>query len=183
MTIYLIGAILLALTGIGLWRFSRGRKRPLKIVLRIGALSAILFSPLFLLAFLFSGVVCGRYDFPPIRAPNGYWVAGVSEVDCGAMDSFHSFVQIWSSEHSLLNTRLLGSTVFKSGNDPVRLNLKWTGPNVLVIEYPNDSARPDEFVCRSRSRNVQIECIPYAPDYRKPGRNRPNPKTWFRWLW
>ena len=181
---YFIGAVLLAAAGIGLWRLSRGWKRPLKILTRIGALFIILVSPLLLLAFLMTGAMCGRYDFPSVRAPNGNWVAGVSEIDCGAGDSFHSFVQIWSSQHTLLNplgSRVLGSTVFRIGDDPVLVDLEWTEPKVLVIRYPNDSDRPEEFLCQSPWKDVQIECISYAPHYPYPVGNRPNPKRWFYW--
>lgn len=186
MLIYFIGAVLLATSGLGLWRLSRTWKRPLKILTRIPALFIVLGSPLLLLAFLLTGAMCGRYDFPSVRETNGRWVAGVSEIDCGAVDSFHSFVQIWSSQHTLLNplgSRVLGSTVFKIGHDPVLIHLEWTAPNVLVIRYPNDSDSPREFFCRSRWKDVEIECISYAPHYPYSVGNRPNPKRWFRWFW
>lgn len=186
MTVYLIGAVLLAAIGIGLWRLSRGWKKPLKILTRITAVFIILISPLLLLAFLVTGVMCGRDDFPPVRETNGQWVAGVSEEDCGAADSFHSFVQIWSSQHTLLNplgSRILGRTVFRIGQDPDLVHLEWMEPKTLVIRYPNDSDRPDEFVCQSGLKDVQIECISYTPHYPYSVESRPNSKRWFRWLW
>jgi hypothetical protein len=186
MTIYFIAAVLLAAAGIGLWRLSRGWKKPLKILTRIGAVSIILVSPVLLLAFLTSGAMCGRYDFPSVRAGNGDWIAGVSEEDCGAVDSFHSFVEIWSSRHTVLNpfaSRLLGDTVFRVGDDPVLVHLKWSEPKVLVIRYPKDSFTRDEFFCASQWKDVQIKCIPYAPHYPYSVASRPHPKTWFRWFW
>jgi hypothetical protein len=185
MTIYLIGAILFAVAGTCLWRLSRGRKRTLKVLVRIGALCILSVAPVLLLGFLFTGAMCGRYDFPSVRAQDGHWVAGVSEVDCGAIDSFHSFVEVWSSRHTLLNpfsSRLLGTTVFQLGQDPVLVYLEWTEPNVLVIRYPNDSENPEEFFCRSRWNNVQIKCIPYKPHYPYSVVNRPKPKRWFEWF-
>ena len=182
MRVYFIGAFVLAAAGIGLWRLSRGRGRALKALIRIGALGMVLASALSLLGFLFTGAMCGRYDFPSAHAPNGFWVAAVSEQDCGALDSFHSSVQIWSRRHTLLNpfgSRMLASTIFTIGHDPRLLKLEWNGPSVLVIRYPNDSATPNEFLCRSRWKDVQIECISYTPDYRKSVGNMPNPKRWF----
>jgi hypothetical protein len=144
-------------------------------------------SPLLLLAFLVTGVMCGRYDFPPVHTPDGDWVAAVSEVDCGAADSFHSFAQIWSSKPTLLNpfgSRVVGSTVFKIGDAPELIHLEWTTPTRLVVRYPSDSDRPEEFLCRSRWKDVQIECIAYAPRSRYPETlAKPNPKRWFTWLW
>jgi hypothetical protein len=126
MTIYFIGAILFAAAGTGLWRLSRARKMALKVIIRIVALCILSVVPLLLLGFLFTGAMCGRYDFPSVRAQDGHWVAGVSEVDCGAIDSFHSFVEVWSSRHTLLNpfsSRLLGTAVFQLGQDPVLVHL------------------------------------------------------------
>jgi len=182
MTVYFIGAILLAAAGIGLWRLSRGRKQTLKVLIRIGALAMVLVSPLLLLAFAFTGTMCGRYDFRPVHAPNGVWFAAVSEDDCGATDSFHSSVQIWSGEYTFFNpfgSRVFAKTIFTIGHDPRRLKLEWKGSNVLVIGYPNDSAAPNEFLCRSRWKDVQIECISYTPDYRESVGPMPNPKRWF----
>lgn len=188
MTVYFVAAILFAGAGIGLWRLSRRRKKPVKILIRIGAVLIVLLSPLLMLAFLVTGAMCGRYDFAPVHMPDGYWAASVSEVDCGAVDSFHSFVQIWSSRPSLRNpfaSRVLGSTVLRIGDDPLLVHLEWASPTALVIRYPNDSDMPDEFLCRSRWKDVQIECLPYTPNYPytvKVG-DRPNPTRWFAWYW
>lgn len=186
MTVYFIGAVLLAVSGMGLWRLSRGWKRPLKILTRTCAVFVILASPLLLLAFLLSGAMCGRYDFPSVHARNGDWVAGVSEEDCGAADSFHSFVQIWGIKHTFRNplgSRILGSTVFTIGDDPVLVDVKWTEPKVLVIRYPSDSFSRDELFCASQWKDVRIKCIPYAPHYPYSVSGRPHPKTWFKWFW
>jgi hypothetical protein len=182
MTIFFVGAIILALAGIGVWRLSARGKRWLRVFTRIGALAAILASAFSMFLFLFSGVMCARYDFPSVRAPNGYWTAAVSEEDCGALDSFHSAVQIWSAKHALLNpfaSRELGKTVFKIGNDPTLLHVQWAGANVLVIQYPNKYSTPDEFLCRSQWKGVRIQCVPYPPVF--PARNVPQAriKRWF----
>ena len=182
MTVYLISAILFAAGGIGLWRLSRRRQRLLKVVIRIGASVIASLSPLMLLGFLITGVICGRYDFPEVPAPNGIWDAAVSEEDCGATDSFHSSVEVWSIRHKSLNplgSHLFESTVFRIGHDPRLLHLEWKGPNVLVIRYPDDPRESDEFFCRSRWKDVQVQCISYSPNYREPVHEMPAVKRWF----
>jgi hypothetical protein len=134
---------------------------------------------MFMLASLMTGVICGRYDFPEVHAPDGVWAAAVSEEDCGATDSFHSSVQIWSLKRKFLNP--VGSyarTVFTIGHDPRLVQLEWKGPNVLVIRYPDDSER-DEFLCRPRWKDVQVQCISYSPSYGKPVAEMPTVKRWF----
>lgn len=182
MTVYFMGAMLFAAAGIGLWRSSRRRQRALKVVIRIGALVIASFSPLLLLGFLMTGLICGRYDFPEVHAPNGAWAAAVSEEDCGATDSFHSSVEIWRLKHEFLNPlgrHVLASRVFTIGHDPRFLQLAWKGPNVLVIRYPADSREPDEFSCRPRWKDIQVQCISYSPSYREPVAEMPPVKRWF----
>jgi hypothetical protein len=179
MTIFFGCATILALVGIGVWRFSGRWEGWLKVFSRIGALAAILASAFSMFLFLFSSVACQREDYPSVQAPNGRWVAAVSEEDCGALDSFRSAVQIWSVKHTLLNpfaSRELGKTIFKIGNDPTMLHLEWVGPNALVIRYPNNSPASDEFLCRSPWNGIHIQCLPYSPDYSKPHGNIPKAK-------
>lgn len=124
----------------------------------------------------------GRYEFPAVRAPRGFSVAAVSEEDCGAADSFHSSVQVWSRKltlHNPLGNRVLGSTIFEIGNDPRLIKLEWKGPGLLVVRYPDKYTTAGEFFCKPRWRNIQIECVPYTPDYNKPPGRMPNPKRWF----
>jgi hypothetical protein len=178
MTIYFIGALLCPAAGIGLWRLSRRWQRPMRVVIRIGALVIASISPLLMLAFLIAGLMCGRYDFPEVHAPNGVWAVAVSEEDCGATDSFHSSVEIWSLNRFLnpFRSHVFASTVFRIGHDPRLLQLEWKGPNVLVIRY--DPREPDEFFCRPRWKDVQVQCISYSPSYREPVA-MPTVKRWF----
>ena len=117
---------------------------------------------------LFGGAMCGRYDFPPVSSSDELRMASVSEEDCGAVDSFHSSVQLWRRKRrNILNpftTREHSTTVFTVGHDPRLLKLEWTGASVLVVRYPNVSRSPEEFRCQSQWDGVQIECIGYAPD-------------------
>jgi len=178
MTLLLVAGILLA-SAVGLWRFSRRWKRLWKVVTRIGAIVLALVSPVLVLLFLLRGVMCGRYDFPAVQAPDGSWVASVSEEDCGATDSFHSSVQIWRRGWYTLLTpsERLHHTVFAIEHDPRLVQLEWKGRDLLVIRYPNDSRSADDF-CRSQWYNVQVQCVSYAPDYSKPVANMPPLRRW-----
>lgn len=173
-----VAGVLLA-GALALWRFSRRWKTPSKVLTRTGAGALASVSPFLVLLFLFRGLMCGRYDFPGVEAPNGSWVASVNEEDCGAVDSFHSSVQIWQHGWYTLLTpsERIHRTVFSIEHDPRLLQLEWKGKDLLVIRYPNDSRSPD-FLCRSRWRDVQIECISYTPDYSKPVAKMPSVKRW-----
>ena len=154
-----------------------------KLSARISAVVLGCISALMLLAFLFRGAMCGRYDFPPVSSTDGRLIAQVSEIDCGAVDSFHSSVQLWR-ERQGISRHLLGKrerlmTVFTVGHDPRLLKLEWQG-GILLIHYPNDSRDPAEFKCQSKWGDVQIECVAYRPDYSKQVAKMPPVK---RWLW
>jgi hypothetical protein len=183
----LILAALLVGVAVALWYLSRNARWQWKLLARIAASAVACSSALILLLFLFGGAMCGRYDFPPASSADGRWVAQVSEEDCGAVDSFHSSVQLWrdkqgSSAH-LLGKREHSTTVFTVGHDPRLLKLEWKDAKTLLIQYPqypNDSRSASEFRCQSQWDDIQIECIAYTPDYRKPVGEMPPVK---RWLW
>jgi hypothetical protein len=84
-------------------------------------------SALTLLLFLFSGAMCGRYEFAPISSRDGKLAAEVSEEDCGAGDSFHSSVHLWQNRQGffahLLGRRGHSTAVFTVGHDPRLINL------------------------------------------------------------
>lgn len=109
--------------------------------------------------------------------PTDVSIAQVSEEDCGAVDSFQSFVPLWREKQGT-SARLFGKrehsmTVFTVGHDPRLLGLEWKDARTLIIRYPNDSRSLREFRCQSRSDDVQIECIAYTPDYSKPAVEMP----------
>jgi hypothetical protein len=180
----LVAALLLATTAVGMWIIGRHRRRVWKILASIGAAVLASGSALLILLFLFAGTMCGRYDFPPVSSPDGGRVASVSEEDCGAVDSFHSAVQLWQDNRATLlhpfGGRVNLTAVFTVGHDPRLLELEWNGPHALVIRYPNDSRSPEEFRCQSQWEDVQIKCIPFVPDYSKPVAKMPPVK---RWTW
>jgi len=180
----LVASLLLAAMTIGVLIIGRHRRRAWKIFAGIGAAALGLGSALLILVFLFAGVMCGRYDFPPVASPDGSRVASVSEEDCGAVDSFHSSVQLRQQNRATFLHPFGGgahvTTVFTVGHDPRLLKLEWNGPNALVIRYPDNSRSPEEFRCQSQWENVQIKCIPFVPDHSKPVAKMPPVK---RWMW
>ena len=173
-----------AAAAIGLWHLRRHFQRVGRLFATIGAVALASMFALLMLLFVFGGAMCGRYDFSPVSSPDGLRVASVSEEDCGAVDSFHSSVQLSRRERggflNAFRTRVHSATVFRVGHDPRLLELKWKGANVLIIRYPNDSRSPEEFGCQSEWDNVQIECVGYAPDYSKRVGQMPPVRRWFR---
>jgi hypothetical protein len=134
--------------------------------------------------FLFGSVMCGKYEFPPIPSKDGKLTAQLSEEDCGATDSFHSSLELWQNRRGFLS-HVFGkkrhlTTVFTIGHDPRLIELSWKDNRTLVIRYPSDSPKPDEFRCQSQWERIQIECVGYDPDYRKPVGEMPPVK---RGLW
>jgi hypothetical protein len=175
---------LLVAVAFALWYLTRNSHWHWKLLARIAASVVACSSVLILLLFLLSGAICGRYDFPPVSSADGRRVAQVSEEDCGAVDSFHSSVQLWRDKRGffahLLGKREHSTTIFTVGHDPRLLKLEWKDAKTLLIQYPNDSRSASEFRCQAQWDDVQIECIAYTPDYRKPVGEMPPVK---RWLW
>src|ERR1700733_4482725 len=121
MALLVIGA-LLAATAIGLWLLPRNSRWHWKLLGRMASGILMCGSALTLLLFLFSGAMCGRYEFPPISSRDGKLAADVSEQDCGATDSFHSSVHLWRDRQGffahLFGKRGHSTTVFAVGHDP-----------------------------------------------------------------
>jgi hypothetical protein len=183
MALLLVGALLVAAAA-ALWRAPRNSRWHWKLLGRMAAGILLCASALTLLLFLFRGVTCGRYEFPPISSRDGKLAAEVSEEDCGATDSFHSSVRLWQNRQGL-SARLLGrrghsTIVFTIGHDPRLVDLSWADYRTLLIRYPNDSREPSEFRCQPHWEGIQIECIGYTPDYGKPVGKMPSVQ---RWLW
>jgi hypothetical protein len=168
----LLVAGLLAATAVALWYFPRNSRRHWKFTARIAAGVLICASALPLLGFLFSNAMCGRYEFPAISSRDGKLTAEVSEEDCGAVDSFHSSVNLWQHRGGFLahlfGKRAYSTTVFTVGHDPRLIDLSWKDDRTLLIRYPSDSRNPAEFHCQPQSEGIRIECVGYTPDYSKP---------------
>jgi len=161
----LLVAALLAATAIALWYLPRNSRRLWKLTARIAAGLLICASALPLLGFLFSSAMCGRYEFPPISSRDGKLAAGVSEKDCGAVDSFHSSVNLWQHQEGFFAH---STTVFTVGHDPRLIDLSWKDDRTLLIRYPSDFRSPAEFWCQSQWEGIRVECVGYVPDYSKP---------------
>jgi len=168
----LLAAGIMVSAAVVLWYLPRNSRRLWKITARIAAGSLICASALPLLALLFTSAMCGRYEFPPVLSTDGKLAAQVSEEDCGAVDSFHSSVNLWQQGEGLFahifGKRTQSITVFTVGHDPRLIDLSWKDGHTLLIRYPSDSSNPAEFRCQSQWQAVRIECDGYAPDYSKP---------------
>jgi hypothetical protein len=180
----LLSAGLLAATTIAIWHSTRSSRLYWKVSARICAVVLAIVSVLTLLLFLFRGAMCGRYDFPPVSSADGHLMAAVNEEDCGAVDSFHSSVEVWQERQGivahLLGKREHSMTVFAVGHDPRLIELEWRDAKTLLIHYPNDFRNAREFRCKSKwGGGVQIECIPFTPNYSKPVAKMPPVKRWF----
>ena len=171
MVLLLVAGLLVA-TAAALWYLPRNSRRVWKLTARIAAGVLMCASALPLLGFLFSSAMCGRYEFPPISSGDGKLAADVSEADCGAVDSFHSSVNLWQHREGffahLFGKRGHSTTVFTVGHDPRLIDLSWKNDRTLLIRYPSDSPNPAEFWCQSQWEGIRIECVGYAPDYSRP---------------
>src|SRR5664279_565870 len=180
----LLSAVILAATACVLWFLPRNSQRLWKLTIRIPAGILMCASALTLLGFLFRGAMCGRYEFPPILSRDGRLVTQLSEVDCGAVDSFHSSVQLWRNRRGsfmhLFGKQGHSTTIFTVGHDPRLIVVVWKDDRTLLIRYPNDSRYAEEFRCQPEWEGIHIECVGYAPDYTKPVGQMPPVR---RWLW
>lgn len=182
MVLLLIACVLAAAAGL-LWYLPRNKRLLWKLTARILCGVLMCASALVLLGFLFRGAMCGRYELRPVSTRDGQLAAQLSEVDCGAVDSFHSSVQLRWNRRGLI-TCLFGkrgnsTTVFTVGHDPRLIDLAWKDDRTLVIRYPNDSRYVEEFRCQSEWEGVHIECVGYVPDYSKPVGAMPPVRRWF----
>jgi hypothetical protein len=183
MAIVLIVGLLLAAMSAFLWYLTRSSQRVWKVSARVAAVMLACISALSLLLFLFTGAMCGRYEFPPVPSTDGRVVAQVEEEDCGAVDSFHSSVQLLRHKRgAFVSLFRLGepTTVLTIGHDPRLIGLEWADASTLRIRYPDNYRDPTEFRCQGQWEDVQIQCIPYNPEHRKAVGQMP-PVT--RWLW
>ena len=178
--VLLIIAVSLFIAGTALWILPRNSRLLWKLLGRVAGTLFLCASPLIFLLFLIdmSGM-CGRYDFPQKSSRDGAYAARVSEEDCGAVDSFHSSVEIWRMRQGVF-ARIFGkqghsTTVFTIGNDPRLIDLQWKDDHTLFIRYPKDSSDGAEFSCMSQSGAIHIDCVAYKPDYNKPVGEMPTP--------
>jgi hypothetical protein len=182
MVLLLVGG-LLAASAVALWYLPRNSRRLWKQPARIAAGFLTCASALALLGFLFRGAMCGQYEFAPVSSSNGKRLAQVSEVDCGAVDHFHSSVQLWRNRQGffayIFGKRVRPTTVFTVGHSPLLIGLAWKDDQTLMIRFPSDSPYMEDYRCESEWDGVRIECIGYVPDYGKPVAQMPPVHRWF----
>jgi hypothetical protein len=180
----LLFAALFAVSAVALWYLPRNSRRLWRRTARIVAGFLTCAAALALLSFLFRGVMCGEREFAPVSSSDGKRFAQVSEVDCGAVDHFHSSVQLWRNRQGffayILGKRARPTTVFTVSHDPRLIDLIWKDGQTLVIHFPSDSPYMKEYRCESEWDGVRIECIGYVPNYDKNGAQMP---PVHRWLW
>jgi hypothetical protein len=87
MALLTVGALLIA-AAIALWVLPRNSRRHWMLLGRMAAGILMCGSALTLLLFLFSGAMCGGYEFSPFSSRDGKLAAEVSEEDCGAGTRF-----------------------------------------------------------------------------------------------
>jgi hypothetical protein len=98
------------------------------------------------------------YRFAPTSSPNGKYTARVTELNGGAMDSFHTSVEVRS------HWQIYPDEVFSSKGDPREVELRWATNSELVIRYasgfPSDPYDPAS--CEQQFKKVKITCEPIA---------------------
>jgi hypothetical protein len=182
--VILVVAGLFAALAVALWYLTPNSRKVSKLTARIAAGLLTFASVLTLLFFLSAGLMCGERDYAPVLSSDGKRLAQASEFDCGAVDHFHSRVELWQKRQGffahILGKRARRTTVFTVGHDASLIDLVWKDNETLVIHFPNDSRYLNEYRCKTEWDGVQIECVGYLPDYTKPVAQVP---TVHRWFW
>jgi hypothetical protein len=184
MVLLLIAGLLIA-AAVPLWYLPRNKRKLWKLRARIPAGILIFASGLALLGFLFRGLMCGMREFPPVSSSDGKLLAQLREADCGAVDHFHSSVQIVRLRQDFF-AHIFGkhgraTTVFTIADDPRFVDLAWKDNRTLLIRYPNDYRYVNEYSCQSQMPGIRIECVGYVPDDHKWVPDMPAPVA--RWLY
>jgi hypothetical protein len=183
MVILITAALLIGAT-FALWFLPRNSRWFWRLLGRAGAAVLFCASMLTLLLFLFGFAACGRYEFPPVPSRDGRLIGQVCEEDCGATDSFHSYVKLWKKRQGplawLFGNQANAATVFTVGSDPRDIVLTWMDDRTLLIRYPNDSRDPTEFRCQPQWGTIRIDCVRYSPDSSRPVGEMP-PAQKFVW--
>ena len=173
MSYLLTSALFLVFAGFILRYF--GKKRIASRILGGVAVSGcIILSLMFGLAFLFAHLMCGEYSFTPRISPDGSMIAQVKEMDCGAVDTFHTRVEL--KNRSLFKKK---TDVFYVEDDPLFVEVEWTGPQELTIRYPKPEDAAASANCDRAWQNVQIRCVTYQRNLKTQFPERPEPNRWW----
>jgi|SRR5215472_2415329 len=153
---FIPGFVLLA-TLYGGWRlirFARSRSKPSKIAGYIFGAGILALSGCLVL--LYGCAIAYRYRSAPSYSPDGKHIAQITELDSGAMDRFHTTVEVRS------RWQIYPETVFASNGAPREVEAKWLSNSELVIRYasgfpPN---RDHPLLCSQQYKQLRITCEP-----------------------
>jgi hypothetical protein len=180
-----LASIVLVLIGFFLWKLARKRNWVWKVLAGSGCALLGISSVGLGLWFLFMHLMCGQYVSPEVLSPAGGAVARITEFDCGAMDGFHSSVELRSNQRKLtasgLRKRLFFSEVFAAEQSPTLIGLSWTGEHELLIQYSRlDPHHLASFHCEPSWQEIRINCqaVDTPPTARVLSLSEP-----YRWLW
>ena len=122
-------AVTVAIAGLKLIRFLRNKvPSAKKSTGTIFGISVIVVSGCFLL--VYSCAMTVKFRSTPIVSPDGRHIARITELDGGAMDSFHTTVEVRSHWH------VYPDEVFRiPENHPRDVQAKWVNDSELVIRY------------------------------------------------
>ena len=140
----------------------RLRHRLLRIVTRMGASIAVLFSTAVLLLLLVNEVACTKYSRPSY-SPDGKHVATVSYLLGGALDDDYAFVLVRSSWHPFADRVYVGLGNWDFKRDKLdNPELQGLDDSRLLIRYLDDrtgsEGRGGPATCRNQAGKIRILC-------------------------
>jgi len=146
------GVILLAVA-LGGWKLSRlvrERSRFARIVGRVGGISLVVVSLCVLL--MYSCAMAFEYRSAPVVSPDGKHSARITELNAGAMDSFHTQVELSS------RWRVYPVVVFRSENHPKDVEVRWGDNSHLMVQYAFSADYNPYAQCSTMANNITITC-------------------------
>jgi len=153
---FILGFVLLALVygGWRLVRFARSRSKLSQIAGTLSGSIIVVLSGCLLLLYGCGMVL--KYRSVPSYSPNGKYMAQVTELDFGAVDMFHTTVELYSRWH------FFPKAVFTSYGDPREVEVRWLSDSQVVIRYAS-GFRPNQAFpsrCAQHFKTVNITCEP-----------------------
>lgn len=151
---FIPGFVLLAAAFCGwkLIRFVRSRSKVTKIAGCVSGAGILVISGFLLL--LYGCGMANTYRSALSVSPDRKHMAQVTELNFGAMDSFHTTVELRS------RWQVYPETVFSSNGDPREIEAKWPSNSELVIRYASGYAFDRDLLCVRQFKTVKITCEP-----------------------
>jgi len=103
---------------------------------------------------VYSCAMTVKFRSTPIVSPDGRHIARITELDEGAMDSFHTTVEVRSHWH------VYPDEVFHSENHPRDVQAKWVNNSELLIRYASPADHNVYADCVTPLHDVKITCQP-----------------------